>query len=475
MKSSVDNIDVFANGGGVESTPASSFAELGAQLMQQPDYDASFAKYQARLASMAPQQPKMTVYDLAAELGRGLLQTPNTGGASAYTGLGVGFSNVSQKIKEDEEMYAKQNQEIAMMAANLAMQDEQKAKDYLNQIALKRIDAVNKDVDYKVLEYDDIVDGKTVTKRVRLPETVAGNAEINNIYATQQNVREIKPATTAINMPGVNEADKEALKQIYKNQTVFQEKSIASNATLDQVDEARFLATEVGAKNFGPLARGTLKLREFVDGIGWGDLLEDPTKIPPQKALNQLSMNFTMGIVSQTKGAISNKEMQLFIDASPTLGSTFDGYMKQLELLERLASRDSDFYKAYINKQAELNKPDDQGKKLGFYEQQLELEKLTATWKSENPLFEPEERAMLEDMAAGGDGGYEGAGMHPDFDRNAYENKINARKNEQIQKVVTGVDGVPDGSTFVMEIDGAKYYLKPGGDVNVKEDLIKVE
>ena len=77
MKSSVDNIDVFANGGGVESTPASSFAELGAQLMQQPDYDASFAKYQARLASMAPQQPKMSIYDLASELGRGLLQIPN--------------------------------------------------------------------------------------------------------------------------------------------------------------------------------------------------------------------------------------------------------------------------------------------------------------------------------------------------------------------------------------------------------------
>ena len=465
-----EEIDAFANGGDISSTPNSSFADLGAQMMQVPNYDDSFEKYQNRLASMAPQRKKMSVYDLAAELGKGLLQTPNTGGASAYTGLGVGFNNVSEKIKADEDMYAKENREIQMMAMNLAMKDEQQAKDYLNQIALKRLDAVNKDVDYTILEYDEIVGDKTVTTRVRKPQTKAGNIEIDNIYATKDNVREIKPATTAINMPGINEADKEALKQIYKNQTIFSEKAQASNSTLDQVNEARFLAQEVGRENFGPMQRGTLKLREFMSGMGWDDLLEDPGVIAPQKALNQLSMGFTMGIVSQTKGAISNKEMQLFIDASPTLGSTYDGYLKQLELLERLASRDANFYKAYIEKQKKLNAGE-----LSLYEQQLELETLTATWKRDNPLFDPEERKMLEDMAAGGNGGYEGAGMHPDFDKSAYENNINNRKMDQSSKITTNVEGVPDGSTFIMEIDGAKYYLKPGGDVNVKGDLIKVE
>ena len=458
-----EEIDAFANGGNISSTPNSAFADLGAQMMQ-PNYEESLEKYKNRLASMAPQRKKMSVYDLASELGRGLLQTPNTGGASAFTGLGVGFNNVSEKIKADEDMYAKENREVQMMAMNLAMKDEQQAKDYLNQIALKRIDAVNKDVDYTVLEYDEIVGGQTVTTRVRKPQTTAGNIEIDDIYATKQNVREVKPATTQINMPGINDQDKEALKQIYKNQTVFSEKAQASNATLDQVDEARFLAEEVGPQNFGPLSRSTLKLREFMSGMGWDDLLEDPGIIAPQKALNQLSMGFTMGIVSQTKGAISNKEMQLFIDASPTLGSTYPGYLKQLELLERLASRDSDFYKAYINKQKELS----------LYEQQLELETLTATWKRENPLFTKEERASLEDMIAGGDGGFEGAGMDPDFDPQGYQAKINSRKMDQSSKITTNVEGVPDGSTFVMELNGAKYYLKPGGNVNNKEDLIKV-
>jgi len=466
-----EEIDAFANGGGVDLTATNNqMSELGAQMMQVPNYDESFEKYQNRLASMAPQRKKMSVYDLASELGRGLLQTPNTGGASAYTGLGVGFNNVSQQIKADEDMYAKENREVQMMAMNLAMQDEQKAKDYLNQIALKRLDAVNKDVDYKVLEYDEIVGGQTVTTRVRKPITIAGNIEINDIYATKDNVREIKPVTTAINMPADSKKDTIAYENILKNRAIYGEKSQASNTTLDQVNEARFLAQEVGAENFGPMQKGTLKLREFMSGMGWGDLLEDPDVIAPQKALNQLSMGFTMGIVSQTKGAISNKEMQLFIDASPTLGSTYAGYLKQLELLEKLASRDRDFYQAYLAKQKELN-----AEEMSLYDQDIELETLSATWKQNNPLFDPEERAMLEDMAAGGDGGFEGAGMHPDFDRSAYEKNINIRKMDQSLKITTNVEGVPDGSTFIMtDADGAKYYLKPGGDVNNREDLIKI-
>ena len=77
--------------------------------------------------------------------------------------------------------------------------------------------------------------------------------------------------------------------------------------------------------------------------------------ISDQEAFNANVGPLITRFFNQTKGAISNREMQLFIDASPTLGSTYDGYMKQLELLERLASRDSDFYKAYLQKQKDLN------------------------------------------------------------------------------------------------------------------------
>lgn len=458
-----EQIDIFNEGGAAETDSYTSmYDDIVSQY--QPDYDASYDKYVQRLSQYAPEKPKMSIFEVASEIGRGLLATPNTGVGSAYAGLGAGFDNVSRKIQADKKMHDDQKREIQMMATQLAMQDEQKAEEFLNQIAIKKIEAANKEVDYITLEYDEVVNGETITQRRRIPDTQANATVINDLYENK-NGREIKPATTQINMPGGStKADEKALDQMYKDQEIFGEKAEASNATLDQVNQARVLAEEIGEEDFGPFSRSTLYLREFVDGIGFGDLLEDPEKIAPQKALNQLSMGFTMGIVSQTKGAISDREMKLFIQASPTLGSTYKGYMKQLELLEKLAARDSEFYQEYVKKSMEL---DDSG--LSYRKQQLELEKFASSWKKLNPLFTKDETKMLEDIVESGEG------LAEDFNRNEFEQSINNRKKQQAQKRVSGVAGVPDGSTLIGEVDGAKFYLKPGGNVNNKEDIIKVQ
>ena len=308
-----EQIDIFEEGGAAESD---QYTDLYNRLSQ-TDFDASYDKYMQRLSQFAPEQPKMSIFQVASELGRGLLSTPNTGVGSTYQGLGVGFDNISTRLKADREMNEKRRREVAMMATQMAMQDEQKANDFLNDIALQRISAANKKVDYITLEYQE--GGET--QSIRLPDTNQYAEQINDIIQNKGG-REVKPATTQINMPGGEQpGDKKAIDQIFKDQEIFGEKSEASIATLDQVSQAKDLAEQVGPENFGPFSRATLQMREFVDGIGFGDLLENPDVIAPQKALNQLSMSFTMGIVSQTKGAISDREMKLFIQASPTLGS----------------------------------------------------------------------------------------------------------------------------------------------------------
>jgi len=292
-----------------------------------------------------------------------------------------------------------------------------------------------------------------------LPDTNQYAPQINEIIQNKGG-KEVKPASTQINLPGGNtKADEKAFDQMLKDTDSFGEKAEASNAVLDQVNQARALAQEVGRKNFGPFSRSTLYLREFVDGIGFGDFLEDPSVIAPQKALNQLSMSFTMAIVSQTKGAISNREMELFIQASPTLGSTYDGYMKQLELLEKLAARDSEFYIEYLDKASELESLDPP---ISLRKQQIELEKFAATWKRDNPLFTPEETKFLEDVVASGEG------LAEDFDRDEFQKSINDRKKEQAtprtQEIAMGIEGVADGSTLVgQDADGNKVYLQPDG------------
>ena len=45
-----------------------------------------------------------------------------------------------------------------------------------------------------------------------------------------------------------------------------------------------------------------------------------------------------MALVGQTKGAISNAEMNLFLQASPTLASTYEGAILQASLLRRLSN-----------------------------------------------------------------------------------------------------------------------------------------
>jgi len=451
-----EQVDIFNEGGAAESN-ADSYTDLYNRLSQ-ANYEDSYNKYLQRLSQFAPEQPKMSIFQVASELGRGLLATPNTGVGSTYQGLGVGFDNISARLQADREMHEKRRNEVAMMASQMAMQDEQRADDFLNKIALERISAVNKKVDYITLEYME--DGET--KMIRLPDTNQYAPQINDIVQNKGG-REVKPASTQINMPGSEQpGDKKAIDQIFKDQESFGEKAEASNATLDQVSQARSLAQEVGPDNFGPFSRATLQMREFVDGIGFGDFLEDPSVIAPQKALNQLSMSFTMGIVSQTKGAISDREMKLFIQASPTLGSTYAGYMKQLELLERLAARDSDFYSDYLD---EYTRMIDAG--VGPQKMQAQLEKFATNWKKNNPLFTPEETKFLENVVASGEG------LAEDFDRDEFEKSINDRKKEQAtprnkteqdQTVAMGIEGVANGSILQgKDKDGNDVYLQPDG------------
>jgi hypothetical protein len=387
------------------------------------------------------------------------LSTPNTGVGSTYQGLGVGFDNISTRLRADREMNEKRRREVAMMASQMAMQDEQKANDFLNDIALQRISAANKKVDYITLEFQE--GGET--QSIRLPDTNQYADQINDIIQNKGG-REVKPATTQINMPGGElPGDKKAIDQIYKDQESFGEKAEASNATIDQVNQARLLAEEIGESGFGPLNRSTLQAREFISGIGLGDWLKSEEEIAPQKALNQLSMSFTMGIVSQTKGAISDREMKLFIQASPTLGSTYKGYMKQLELLERLAARDSDFYSQYLDEYTRLI---DDG--VGPQKMQAQLEKFATNWKKNNPLFTKVETLSLQDMVEGGDGGYEGAGLSDDFDRDVFEESINKKKEDQAkprtQEIAMSIEGVADGSTLVgQDANGNNVYLQPDG------------
>jgi len=456
---SVSDVNPFEGGVDLSGIDPNSLLMMANYQRAQRDASASFPeslkKYQERLAPYAYQAPRRDIFDLASSLGAGILAAQQKGVQNPYVGLGMGFSNFSQQVKKEEEENAKALRQMGLQAANLALQSEQKAKDYLDQMGLKLIDQANKKVDYIRIEYDEVTDaGEKETKTVSLPNTAAYRTEINDLM-TNKNGREVRLADTQINMPDPNKgkADLIALESIDASSKDYAAKSRAAVAVIDQVNEAYLLAQRVkqaGGK-FGPASDLWLKPKEIISELGFGDLLDAEAAIAPQKALRQLSMGFTMAIVSQTKGAISNKEMELFINASPTLGSTFEGYMDQLRLLERVASRDKEFYGEYLEKKLELIKQGVRGQEM-----EVELESFANTWRDKNPLLEPEDEQLLQraaDQAARETEINEGGDNTSLFVPKAFKKLFDDRKRE-----LAGYPTVNSQSDYDRLEDGDYYY-----------------
>jgi len=392
-------MDAFAEGGGVDLTATNNqMSELGKAMMTQfSDYDQNLEKYQERLAPFVSQPRKMSFYDLASELGAGLLSTPNTGGASAFTGLGVGFNRASERMRAANEEDRKARQQIGLQAAQMAMKDEKAALEFIKDYELKNLDYKNKRGDLLTFEYTD-AKGDVVQKTVR------DNFANDNIIDDLLNIKgaiEVKTPGSVVNVGGgMNKRDEKAIDAQYKSEEEILAKSRAGNASLANLDEAVTIAKRLGPSNFGTVAKATLYPRKLLDGLGF---TSENTQniIGDQIILSQLSLGFTMDIVSRTKGAISNREMEMFEKGSPGLGSNYNGFMKQAEYLRRIAARDVNFNLEYVAEADRLEDLEDKGQ-LRPSQVKRKLNSFEAKWYNENLIFSKDEEAELKAIIKGG-------------------------------------------------------------------------
>ena len=418
-----ESIDIFQEGGAAESDP---YTERLNQIREQfaPDYDKSFEEYRQRLEPYTYQQPKTTIFDVAAELGAGLLSTPNTGGSSLYVGLGAGFNRISDRIRQQKSENAKTRQEIALQAAQLAMQDERQAEEFLQQASLKFIDNANKRSPLLTFEYTD-ENGKIVRKSVR--DNMSNDQVINDLINNKGAI-EVKTPSSVVNVSTGTETSKRDEKAIdlqYKFEEQLNKDAEAAYGIVDNVQYAMSIADELGPEGFGAVEAFTFYPRKVMAALGYGDLA-DIDKLGKQQVLNQLGMGFTMAIVSQTKGAISNREMELFIQASPGMGSTYEGFKNQAKYLERIASRDIEFQEAYNIKADELEARERAGE-ISAGATYRELQKYKNVWQKENPLFTEEDIKYLEDVRDNKDL------YDPNFDRDAVKKQFE-KKREELSK-----------------------------------------
>ena len=344
----IDPIDPFASDVDVTSTDT-TMQDLASKL---GNYDQNFSKYKERLAPYSYQAPNMSIYDLASELGAGLLSTPNTGGASAFTGLGVGFTNASQRMKKNQEENAKARQEVQLQAAQLAMQDEQKADEFLNAYALKTIGDTNKEIKTMNLSWVDKDTNErkqgTLNKASPLFKEIMSDPETYQAQEVTQPLVDMSNSGDQYSKLNENTAD-----SITSMEEEWGKEAIAQVGILDKTQSARYYANQLDDDNFGPLAVFNMGVDSILVQLGF-DGLVDKEKLGASFAVNSVGTGLAMGLIGQTKGAISDREMKMFLKASATLGNSKTGFLNILDITDKIANRSIELNSLWAQERAKL-------------------------------------------------------------------------------------------------------------------------
>ena len=387
----------YQDGGGVD--PLDS-----ARKRAETKYDNSFDKYQQRLSAIQSKRSPVSFYEAAGKIGAGLLAQQAEKFPSIGRGLGIGFQSLSDEIAKRKEEKRKEEQAVAMKAMELSLQDEQQGQKFLNDYALKMIDMQNKDIKTITFDTSMLVDAldengePVINEKTGVPFTSKTTVRANDSFINDLltlGATEIDRAATNINLgAGGNELDKKRAGKIADAEAKWQEESDAATALRDQVMIARSLANELGPEGFGPVDSLTMGLRGLMIDLGMGNLV-DTDKLATQQALTQTSIGFVMALVGKTKGAISNKEMEIFFQASPTLGSTYDGYMRMLGYMDRIAELSEKYNAEWQAKSVEL-----QGEPISVINAEFAKFKTDFKAKPENKLIQTDEELKeLKDIA----------------------------------------------------------------------------
>ena len=376
--------------GDVDRQISEIMAQLN-QVDQQPNtFDQNFENYRNRLSEVFTRSPRPTIFDLASDLGASLLADTTQ---DPYAGLGRGFSQFNKRFEKNKKERIALDQQIGMKAMEMALTDERNAEKYLNERLLKRIELSGKPFAPLVYEIDELgADGNPTGNRVQVQvdprnisevQAIKGNSSATLIRGSQVNIDQRAPKPSEFDIgQGKN------LAALYKRIDADYDNARSQN---DLTNSFLYQLNKLGEENFGSVASRALGGRKLLSELG----LILGKNIADQELVNTLGTRIAMGLVGQTKGAITEMEMNLFIAASPSLASSYEGAMKQATYLQRIANMkmkvSEEFNDAVAN--GLLDDADNDAKKYSIakgWEQR---------WHKNNPLFTPEEMQELRNFA----------------------------------------------------------------------------
>lgn len=162
----------------------------------------------------------------------------------------------------------------------------------------------------------------------------------------------------------------------------------------------------------GVLAQPELAVNQFFEAIGLGPITDQ--NIGAAEALQGRTLDFVMMQVAKTKGAVSNKEMNLFERGAPGLSKTPAGNAIMLNFSDKMARRQIEVNELRNQFIGGLTDPADRQNALALWNQELDA------WHDANPFFSDDERTALEAAS----------GLLSDFGSAEGANEGEVRKND---------------------------------------------
>jgi hypothetical protein len=357
-------------------------------------FDERFQEYQSRLAPLFSQETRRpNIYDLALRLSEGIAASDPTAGP--YAGLARGFVAYSKDLRKQADEAKQIQQQIALKAFEMARSDEKAAEEYLQKMQLELLKQGNKGVKYvrwAIPETDE--SGKETGKIIykSAPET---DVALQEKYRLAGGYPDTGGGTSVTVGGGSSSKILETTGKNFANAiSKWQEEAELARTQKNLLQTAAKISADLPEDQRGQIANLTVGARQFLSELGvW-----DGSNIPEQELVRSFGTRIAMGLVGQTKGAISNAEMNLFLSSSPGLAMTKGGYEKLIGYLNRINQKTLDFNDAY--NQAVLNGEFDEAYETG---NDAKIAAAVGAWQSrwhnDNPLFLPSELAEIQALA----------------------------------------------------------------------------
>lgn len=361
-----------------------------------PDVQDRATEYKNILSPLAVQPSRPSFYDLASELGKGLLAQQQEKFSSIGRGVALGFTSFSDKEKAKRKSYEKEARDLATKATELALGDVREGKNNFTKLLsdqiIKTYDPdIGTAVELVKINEDGSKDYKTLgSKQV---------GEINKLNG--QGYNKVTSGGLTVNTgdtggSGLEDYFKEAGKNLGTKDAEYDKDLKLANDSDLLLQLYRQKIAPLPDSAFGIVPSSLVPIRNIMTSIPGLQKVVDKNKVGTLESINNLTINLAMMTVQKTKGPISDTEMRLFIGSIPSMAQTKAGVYNTLDLMSKLNERIIAFSNARAVAKDEIMKKaladGENASTVGDKLIQWEIK-----WRKDNPVFTEEQNAFINE------------------------------------------------------------------------------